>query len=66
MRAYGHWHLEDRPAAADGGTLRAVRLAPAVWEQAAGHKSIRPLLHALQLLAVAAAVTERTPIVPSV
>ena len=67
MRAYGHWHLEERHAAeAAPAPTRAVRLEAGVWAEAGEHKSLRPLLHALQLLALAAAVTGRVPVVPSV
>ncbi|KAL3909962.1 MAG: hypothetical protein SGPRY_009234, partial [Prymnesium sp.] len=63
MRAFGHWHLPppllDQP-------LRALRLSPRAWGGEEGHPSLLPLLHALSLLAIGAAVTGRVPVVPSV
>ena len=62
MQANGHWHLDDRPKAG----MQAVRLSASVWHEVGQHKSIRPLLNALQLLALVAAVMGRVPIVPRV
>ncbi|KAL1496723.1 hypothetical protein AB1Y20_014316 [Prymnesium parvum] len=62
MAAFGHFHL----AARTPPPRRVLRLAPLVWRRVAAHASLRPLLAALQLLAVAAAVSGRAPLVPSV
>ena len=72
MRAHGHWHadasiLEDRKGQPpDAATLRSVRLGSDVLSAAASSNGLGVLLNALQLLASVAALTGRTPVVPSV
>ena len=63
MRAFGHWHLDEPPPPSP---LRAVRLSAALWEATGESTTLHPLLTALQALAVVAAVTGRTPLIPQV
>ena len=71
MAAYGYWHAEaarhkppGRGAPPELHSLRAVRLSKRLLRQTSS--SLGALLNALQLLAAAAAVTGRTPVIPSV
>ena len=68
QRALGYWHLPEPPprSLVPGGPPRAVRLARHEWIATGAAAGIGPLLNALQRLALVAAVSGRTPVVPSV
>ena len=72
MRSYGHWHeeasrhLEDRGKPPHAKALRAVRLGADILSSAATSTGLGVLLNALQILAHVAALTRRTPVIPSV
>ena len=74
QRALGYWHLREPPpapllplAAPDSsGAARAIRLPAIEWAGCGESEGIGALLNALSRLALYAAVTGRTPVIPRV
>ena len=66
MRAYGRWHAEASLTTHSDEPARVVRLPAAAWRATAAHNGVGALLNALQALALIAAVSNRTPVIPRV
>ena len=66
LRAYGRWPAEASLTTHSAEPARVVRLPAAAWRATAAHNGVGALLNALQALALIAAVSNRTPVIPRV